>query len=92
MADSRLLEELAARLKAKSIYDLRQVARQVGVPRPTEGRKERITEEILNIASGKSDPASQSASGAPPKSAEYDRQLVVDILRCREISLYSFDG
>ncbi|MDE7454152.1 MAG: hypothetical protein K2N22_07070 [Clostridia bacterium] len=92
MADSRLLEELAARLKAKSIYDLRQVARQVGVPRPTEGRKERITEEILNIASGKSDPASQSASGAPPKSAEYDRQLVVDILRCREINLSSFEN
>lgn len=90
MADNRLLEELAARLKAKSIYDLRQVARQVGVPRPTEGRKERITEEILNIAAGKCDPASQSASGAPPKSAEYDRQLVVDILRCREISLSSF--
>ncbi|MDE5943418.1 MAG: hypothetical protein K2H30_04335 [Clostridia bacterium] len=91
MADNRLLEELAARLKAKSIYDLRQVARQVGVPRPTEGRKERIVEEILNIASGNSDPASLSASGAPPKSAEYDKQLVVDILRCREISLSSFE-
>lgn len=90
MADNRLLEQLAVRLKAKSIYDLRQVARQVGVPRPTEGRKERIIEEILSIASGKCDPASQSASGAPPKSAEYDRQLVVDILRCREISLSSF--
>ena len=91
MADNRLLEELAARLKAKSIYDLRQVARQVGVPRPTEGKKERIIEEVLNIASGRTDPASQSASGAPPKSAEYDRQLVVDILRCREISLSSLD-
>ncbi len=90
MADNRLLEELNARLKAKSIYDIRQVARQVGVPRPTEGRKERLIEEILNIASGRTDPASQSASGAPPKSAEYDRQLVVDILRCREISLSSF--
>ena len=64
MADNRLLEELNARLKAKSIYDIRQVARQVGVPRPTEGRKERLIEEILNIASGRTDPASQSASGA----------------------------
>ncbi len=91
MADNRLLEELAARLKAKSIYDLRQVARQVGVPRPTEGRKERIIEEILSIASGRCDPASQSASGAPPKSAEYDRRLVVDILRCREICLSSLN-
>ncbi|MDE6598390.1 MAG: hypothetical protein K2K60_07105 [Clostridia bacterium] len=82
-----LLAEIERRLNAKTIHDLRQVARAVGVPRPADGRKERIVEYMLKIASGEADPALPAVRGAHPKSAEYDRQLVADILRCREISL-----
>lgn len=83
----KLLEEIERRLNAKTIHDLRQIARAVGVPRPADGRKERILDGIIQIASGKSDPAEPAVRGAHPKSAEYDRQLVADIFRCREINL-----
>ncbi|MDE7306967.1 MAG: hypothetical protein K2N33_06215, partial [Clostridia bacterium] len=82
-----LLAEIESRLNAKTIHDLRQVARAVGVPRPADGRKERIVEYMLKIASGEADPALPAVRGAHPKSAEYDRQLVADILKCREICL-----
>lgn len=88
----KLIEELERRLNAKTIHDLRQIARAVGVPRPADGRKERILDEVLQIASGNSDPAEPAIRGAHPKSAEYDRQLVADILRCREISLAANEG
>lgn len=89
---SENLEEIEKRLQAKTIHDLRQVARAVGVPRPADGRKERVIENVLQIAEGKADPVAPSLRGAPPKSAEYDRQLVADILRCREISLFNNQG
>ncbi len=87
-----MLEEIERRLKAKTIHDLRQIARAVGVPRPADGRKERILDYIVQIAAGKIDPAEPAVRGAHPKSAEYDRQLVSDILRCREINLSSEGG
>ena len=43
-----LLEEIERRLNAKTIHDLRQVARAVGVPRPADGKKERILEYMLS--------------------------------------------
>lgn len=82
-----LLEEIERRLKAKTIHDLRQVARAVGVPRPADGKKERILEYIMQIASGTGSPVAPAVRGAHPKSDEYDRQLVADIVRCREICL-----
>lgn len=83
----KLLEEIAARLRAKTIHDLRQIARAAGVPQPAIGKKERTLDCILKIASGECDPIAPSTRGAHPKSADYDRQIVADILRCREISL-----
>lgn len=88
----KLLDEIQRRLNEKTIHELRQLARAVGVPRPAEGRKERLVEWISDIASGVKDPATPSVRGAHPKSAEYDRQLVADILRCREINLSSASG
>ncbi len=87
MAENKLLEELKRRLLSKSIFDLRQVARSVGVQSPSAGKKERLLNDILSIASGQSDPVPPPTKGAPPKSVEYDRSLVAEILRCREISL-----
>lgn len=83
----KMLEEIERRLNAKTIHDLRQVARAVGVPRPADGKKDRVIDFIIQIASGKCDPAKPAVRGAHPKSAEYDRQLVSDIFRCREICL-----
>lgn len=88
----KLIEEIERRLNAKTIHDIRQIARAVGVPRPADGRKERILDCIMKIASGESDPAVPSVRGAHPKSTEYDRQIVSDILRCREICLSANGG
>ena len=46
MIPEKLLEDIKARLNAKTIHDLRQVARAVGVPRPADGRKERLLDYI----------------------------------------------
>ena len=80
----KLLNELKERLDAKTIHDLRQVARAVGVPRPADGKKERILNCIMDIAAGNFDPVVPSNRGAHPKSNEYDRQAVADVFRCRE--------
>lgn len=81
------IDELKKRLNAKTIHDLRQIGRAVGVVRPADGKKDRLVDCILLIASGKADPAAPAVRGAHPKSQEYDRQIVADILRCRETSL-----
>lgn len=84
----KLLNQLAGRLGAKTIHELRQVARAVGVKCPAAGKKDRLVEDCLGIAAGKINPVPKKADGglvgAPPKSHEYDRQLVTDILACRE--------
>ncbi|HBN12752.1 MAG TPA: hypothetical protein DD415_03960, partial [Clostridiales bacterium] len=84
-------DDLKRRLNAKTIHDLRQIGRAVGVVRPADGKKDRLIDCILSIAIGETDPAAPAVRGAHPKSQEYDRQLVADILRCREVSL-SPDG
>ncbi len=82
-----LIEAIRKRLNRKTIHDLRQIGRAVGVHRPAEGKKDRLVDSITEIASGEADPVKPSNRGAHPKSCEYDRQLVADIFRCREICL-----
>lgn len=84
----KILNQIARRLSAKTIHELRQVAREVGVKCPAAGKKDRLVEDCLNIAAGRINPVPKIAVGnkvgAPPKSRECDRQLVSDILACRE--------
>lgn len=87
MQDSRILQDVTERLERLSIYDLRQVARAVGVKRPADGKKSRVTEAILSIAQGLTAPEPPTLRGAPPKSQAYDEQLVADIKACREYYL-----
>lgn len=87
MQDSRILQDVAKRLEKLSIYDLRQVARAVGVKRPADGKKSRVSEAILSIATGETAPEPPTLRGAPPKSQAYDEQLVADIKTCREYYL-----
>lgn len=87
MIKENLLQELAKRLNAKTIHELRQLGRALGVPHPADGKKNDLVDEIIAVASAKKDSEPPSRRGAPPKSQEYDRQLAADILRCREIFL-----
>ena len=82
-----LIEELTKRLNAKTIHELRQLGRALGVPHPADGKKNDLVDEIIAVASAKKDSEPPTKRGAPPKSQEYDRQLASDILKCREIFL-----
>ena len=84
---TEILNELARRLNAKTIHELRQLGRAIGVPHPADGKKDELVNEIIAVASAKKDSEPPTKRGAPPKSQEYDRQLAADILRCREIFL-----
>lgn len=82
-----ILDELTKRLNAKTIHELRQLGRALGVPHPADGKKNELVDEIIAVASAQKDSEPPTKRGAPPKSQEYDRQLASDILRCREIFL-----
>lgn len=81
------LETLKQKLNDKNIFEIRQIARKVGVPQPTTGKKERLVSGIIDIASGKVDPVDPSRFGAPPSSEEYDRILVALVHKVRAQSL-----
>ena len=83
MLDAVLID-IKERLRDKNIHEVRTVARAVGVSSPTEGKKDDIIADILAIATCEIDPAPRSTRGAPPKSSDYDEELVADILRYRE--------
>lgn len=85
MIASQLLQKLRAELEKRSIYDLRQIGRAVGVKRPADMNKEPLISAIVDIAECKSDPAPRSTKGAPPKSESFDREVVALVEQCREI-------
>lgn len=79
------LEKIRDALDKKSIYELRQIGRAVGVQRPSDMKKIPLVESILAIAKNEAAPVSPSLRGAPPKSDMYDRALVGEIERCRQM-------
>lgn len=76
MTDDLFLEQLKEKLKKMNLFDLRQVAREVGVNQPTTGKKQRLIDCVLAIADGKLEPCEKSAYGAPVLNKNYDVQLV----------------
>ncbi len=52
MSENRILNDVKERIEKLNIFELRQVARAVGVHRPADGKKSRVTEAILDIARG----------------------------------------
>ncbi len=82
--DFDILADIKLRAQKKTIHELRQIARAVGVVHPADGKKDRLVGEIVKIASCEIAPAPRSARGAPPKSSEYDRELVAEIEDCME--------
>lgn len=56
-------------LKNMGVYELRELARQVGVSSPTTKKRKQLEQEILKIAKGESNPQiKKSQKGRPPKS------------------------
>lgn len=83
MPEKVTLADIEARLQHKTIHEIRQIARVLGVSRPADGKKERLIGELLKICSGELEPAPRATRGAPPKSEAYDRFFVADFERCR---------
>ena len=83
MIGSELLQTLRDELTKRSIYDLRQIGRAVGVKRPADMNKEPLIAAILQIAECKSDPVPRSTKGAPPKSETFDKNMVDLVEKCR---------
>ena len=77
-------EALKAKLESKGIHTLRQIGRVVGVHYPTQKKKEELISDIMAIARGEAQPCDRSTRGAPPKSADFDKETVDDIERCRQ--------
>ena len=86
MRSEEMLKDVEERLDGMTIYEVRQIAREVKA-HMTSGQKGVIIEAILSIARGEEDFAPVSKRGAPPKSDKYDERLVADILACREYFL-----
>lgn len=78
------IASLKAELEKKSIYDLRQIGRAVGVKRPADMNKAPLVERILSIAECKEDPVPRSTKGAPPKSDVFDKDIVSMVEKCRD--------
>ena len=67
-------------LKKMGIYELRELARQVGVESPTTKKRAELCEQILKICSGEIQPSHAAVNkGRPPKSISRVLGLVEDI-------------
>ena len=80
----KLSEALKEKLESKGIHTLRQIGRVVGVSNPTGKKKEELIEDVLAIARFEAQPCERSTRGAPPKSFDFDREIVDEIERCRQ--------
>lgn len=80
------LREIAEKLDKMTIYEVRQIAREVRA-RTTSGQKGAIIEAILSYAKGETDAKPLSSRGAPPKSSKHDEKLAEDIRKLREYCL-----
>lgn len=82
-AFEKRLENIQATLNDKSIYDLRQIGRAVGVHRPADMKKGELISQILKISKNEIDRVPPTTRGAPPKSHNYDQTVVNEINACR---------
>lgn len=81
------LKEIERALQAKSVYEVGQIARAVGIMRATDEKKAVLIARIMSIANGEAEPeitdANKPRRGAPAKSAGFDRELVSEIQHVR---------
>lgn len=76
------LREIALKLENMTIYEVRQIAREIRA-QVTSGQKGSIIDSILSYAKGESEAKPLTSRGAPPKSDKYDEKLVEDIRAAR---------
>ena len=79
-----LCDSVKIKLDVKGIHQLRQIGRVVGVSFPTKKKKAELIDEIMAIAKNELEPCPRSTRGAPPKSDEYDADLVEEVNKCRQ--------
>lgn len=80
-----LAESILLKLDKMGVHSLRQLGRAVGVANPTAKKKQEIIEEIMSIARNEKEPCPRSSRGAPPKSDDYDSEMVEEIEACRKV-------
>lgn len=86
MQENKMLNDIQERLNAKTIHEVRRIARAVGA-HSESSQKSSIMQAILAVAQGIVLPQPPSKRGAPPKSEETDERLVADIKICCEYCL-----
>lgn len=79
-----IFQSLKDKLTSQGIHSLRQIGRAVGVREPTQKKKDELIADILAIARAEASPCDRTTRGAPPKSADYDKDVVDEIERCRQ--------
>ncbi|MDE7085048.1 MAG: transcription termination factor Rho, partial [Clostridia bacterium] len=79
-----LADSIRIKLDTKGIHQLWQIGRAVGVAFPTKKKKAELIQDIMAIARFEVQPQPRSTRGAPPKSQEYDEQIVTEIEKCRQ--------
>lgn len=79
-----LAESLAVKLNGMSIYALRPIGRVVGVSNPTKMKKGELIDGIIAIARNEAEPCPRPTRGAPPKSEDYNADVVEEVNRCRQ--------
>lgn len=82
-----LLDQIKEKLEGKTVHELRQIGRVVGVNLPTTKKKQELIGDVIAIAAAQASPCPPARRGAPPKSQSCDNELVDEILRCREYHL-----
>ena len=79
-----LVDAIKVELEGKGIHALRQIGRVVGVSFPTKKKKSEIIDDVIAIAKNEAEPCPRSTRGAPPKSEEYDAEIVEEVEKCRQ--------
>lgn len=78
-------ESIKVKLDEKGIHSLRQIGRVIGVSFPTKKKKSELIDDIVAIAKNEAEPCPRSTRGAPPKSEDYDAEIVDEISECRKL-------
>ncbi|MDE7380425.1 MAG: transcription termination factor Rho [Clostridia bacterium] len=79
-----LADSIQFKLDGMNIHSLRQIGRVVGVSNPTKMKKAELIDGIMAIAKDEVEPCPRSTRGAPPKSDDYNADVVEEIEKCRQ--------
>lgn len=71
-----------------SLFELRDVARELGVPKPTTLKRENLLDAIEDIMLGRTKPAPRTTRGRPTKSGEKPLTMVNKLKQMLEASNY----